>query len=673
MKKFLIVVVALVIVIGGFVLLNQKAEKATIIEKDTTLSGPQVIEAGSQLMIKNGATLTVTGDLTVKGSISCDGGPLRIEVKGNLTVSDTIGCDRGAVSSGDPALGIALVVSGSAMFNKDSTLTSNGVIELVSRTDRLVTTSDQVQRLFDEVIKNTGTGPRVGPIIEGGSKVSLHVPQKDLQKSIARQVVRLSQPRPNPFSLIPIAEAQNQFGVTMSGKIVLKTPSPGVRQLVLVDVPDATHLTLEDLDLTGPDGRSGTEAKDTCQAVGGKGENAFRMFVQAPNLTVKNVQLHLGNGGQGGDATTKKDCDPGKAEGGKGGDPANFKMIGAESFAIEGEFVIYPGKGGAGGKATANGKDGGPSEKGGDADARGGDGGNNNKGLGVAGTIGGVENIQIGSVIGGGGGSGTANPGKGGDGNACGKKGGDGGKATARGAKGGDASLGSTSGAVRTADADDRGGKGGDATAHGGQAGSGGSCAVNQGPGGKGGKGGDVSETAGKGGAATTQGEDGTIQDQGGGNGGNGGDGCPPGKGGKGGSGKPPGKDGSDGKKICFIPEKKTGTSVNPPAGQTSGPGTSVVPSPTPTPTPPPTTPLTPSTPPSSGTNGGTRVIGYQGKYLPVNQLIVENEVGCGANHWHAAHGVVTATDGSMVYDPGPQCGFGKVSENPVMTLPASQ
>ena len=63
--------------------------------------------------------------------------------------------------------------------------------------------------------------------------------------------------------------------------------------------------------------------------------------------------------------------------------------------------------------------------------------------------------------------------------------------------------------------------------------------------------------------------------------------------------------------------------------------------------------------------------IEYNGKYLPTSQLIVEDEIGCGAEHWHAAQGVVTATDGTNVSDPGPQCGYGKVKDRPVIQVPA--
>jgi len=63
-------------------------------------------------------------------------------------------------------------------------------------------------------------------------------------------------------------------------------------------------------------------------------------------------------------------------------------------------------------------------------------------------------------------------------------------------------------------------------------------------------------------------------------------------------------------------------------------------------------------------------VIEYNGKLLPVSQLIVEDEVGCGDKHWHAARGTVIATDGTNVPDPGPQCGYGKVKDRPSKYIP---
>ena len=167
--------------------------------------------------------------------------------------------------------------------------------------------------------------------------------------------------------------------------------------------------------------------------------------------------------------------------------------------------------------------------------------------------------------------------------------------------------------------------------------------------GGTGGAGGDASSKEGPAGKGTsTDGDDGKITNETGGNGGNGGDGCGPGNGGKGGKGKPAGKNGEKGKINCV--DVKTDTKVQ-------------VGTPPPSATPPPVT-----TPPPTQ-KAKEKVINYNGKYLPIDQLIIEDEVGCGADHYHAARGSVVATDGSTVYDPGPQCGYGKVKDKPTLEV----
>lgn len=61
--------------------------------------------------------------------------------------------------------------------------------------------------------------------------------------------------------------------------------------------------------------------------------------------------------------------------------------------------------------------------------------------------------------------------------------------------------------------------------------------------------------------------------------------------------------------------------------------------------------------------------IEYNGAYLPTSQLYVMSHSGCDeADHWHA-HETVRATNGKMVNDPGPDCGFGKVSERPIVEV----
>lgn len=61
--------------------------------------------------------------------------------------------------------------------------------------------------------------------------------------------------------------------------------------------------------------------------------------------------------------------------------------------------------------------------------------------------------------------------------------------------------------------------------------------------------------------------------------------------------------------------------------------------------------------------------IEYNGAYLPASQLYVMSHSGCDeADHWHA-HAPVRATNGKMVLDPGPDCGFGKVSDRPIVEV----
>ncbi len=68
------------------------------------------------------------------------------------------------------------------------------------------------------------------------------------------------------------------------------------------------------------------------------------------------------------------------------------------------------------------------------------------------------------------------------------------------------------------------------------------------------------------------------------------------------------------------------------------------------------------------------KVIPFRGKYIPVSELQVMTHSGCEDQpHWHSVPEVgypVKATDGTMVTDPGPECGFGRVSDVPVKEVP---
>ncbi|HXV27097.1 MAG TPA: hypothetical protein VD862_03705 [Candidatus Paceibacterota bacterium] len=518
--------------------------ETTTYAQDTVLDGDQVIPARHRWVLAGGASLTVNGNLEIQGELACGEGGMTVSVNGDLVLGGKVSC----ASGGD----VAIAFAGSLDAEKGSVIDADGSVVISDDAQRLASDLNRLDSIYDDVERETGAGPRLGPLADDASAIG---------SSWADEVVaaRSGNVIRHASWLGATAYAQGESHVTLRGKFVIRTPKPGKKQIVLIDTPGVDNMNLTDLNLTGPDGREGASDMDTnCNAVGKNGEDAFRLMARAPNLRINNVTLNLGNGGKGGDASTNKDCDPGTAVGGKGGKAGNFKLFGTQSFTIEGDFTINPGKGGEGGFALALGRDGGPSEKGGDATATGGAGAENRKRLSQQGTVNGVANVQVGSVVGGKGGDADALPGTGGAGVGCGNKGGDGGKGTATAGKGGDARAIIGGGAVRTPGAQDTGGEGGISSADGGKAGDGGACDAS-GPGGNGGTGGAAVSKPGKGGSATVSGADGAKKNETGGNGGNGGAGCLPGKLGKGGTGNPPGEDGKDGKNLC-VSETKTPT-----------------------------------------------------------------------------------------------------------------
>ena len=57
------------------------------------------------------------------------------------------------------------------------------------------------------------------------------------------------------------------------------------------------------------------------------------------------------------------------------------------------------------------------------------------------------------------------------------------------------------------------------------------------------------------------------------------------------------------------------------------------------------------------------QVIEFNGKQIPITEVVVGTGPDCDSDHYHAADGTsVQAVDGAAVPDPG-GCGYGKVSE----------
>ena len=693
------VVVILLVAVG--ILWFATRVKAVIIDTDKTVSGNFEIKPHEKLVLKNNAVLSVTGDFNADGEIVCDSGLLKIVATGAVNINKKISCDANDDALGT-VTGITIIAGGDVTFGENALVSSNTHLQIVSKEEYLKKTQAEFDALYDETGKDTGTGPRIGPFVEGNATMQVKASAK--AQSVLPQSNKNISFVKTAFAQAPTDEKGNVVqnvvisgtwnigdgGVPPKGLNIPKPPKNVHKIIVNFDFGANGNVTFKDFSLIGPDGRDGdSDVSKNCIATGKPGENAFRMRVAAEHVTLDNFTLTLGNGGKGGDAVTTKDFDPGIAKGGLGGEAGNFKMTASDGIDIK-TFHIIPGKGGAGGLAQGfgkNGADGCPGKKGGDAIGVGGDGGKNKKELSATGNVDGVDNIQMDPVIGGIGGLATATPGKGGNGTGCNCNGGKGGKGNAIGGKGGDASVKMAAGST-----DSIGGDGGNADSQGGMGGNGGQCPLAP-NGGNGGAGGDAKSTEGKGGKGdSAPGNDGKIVNEKGGDGGNGGDGCVQGGGGKGGDGKPKGADGKPGKLEC--PTATTGTTTKPDdtgkngtTGNTNTPTGGAVMGTTPGMDIGTTTGLnlttggtTTHTTTTGGATGQTnnqypiQAIQYMNKFLPLNQLIVESEMGCdgGQAHYHAAKGYVVATDGSTVTDPGPQCGYGKVQERPVMTVPSS-
>lgn len=558
-KQYLYFAVIIAIISGIFWYFTQRVTITTI-DSNTIVTGDYTIKEGERVTIANGSILTIEGDLVVKGEIVCQNGPLTLVVNGDATIENKLECERAAeLQEGDAGFGISMVVRDSLNIVKTAKIITSGHLQFVESLDRLATTKEQIEELYEEAGSDTGEGNRLGPFIkkEGISNLSF----KEEPLTITSREEDLIQENRISFFETPKAEAAGRI-VNIRGEVNIKTPPRGVKIIVVMRFPNSDGFNFVDFWLTGPDGRKGKNDKNiSCDAKGDDGQDAMRLFVRAPNIKVQDLTLELGSGGDGGDAVSKKDCEPGKAIGGEGGKAGNFKMIASNSFDITGVFTIYPGRGGSGGSAEAYGKDGDATKDGADAIAIGGDAKDNEKAVRATGNIKGQNNIFFGSMEGGGGGSALAVPGDGGDGRACkSEKGGDGGDGTAQGGKGGSALIFLRGGgAQRTKDAQDIGGDGGFVQIIAARGGNGSVCKPDK-AGGDGGKGGNAKAIPGEGGVGGDKnGKKGDILDETGGTGGNGGDGCLPGKGGKGGSGNPVGRDGLDGKNICvLVPKEKT-------------------------------------------------------------------------------------------------------------------
>ncbi len=499
------------------------------ISTDTMFEGPMIVSGLNTVLVENGACVEFMSDLTIdpQGGIEGQGDDLCLTVQGNLQCEGTLELVLPDNLPGNPANApsMKLVLLGDVTFGPEALVTGNGNIQLVDSADELVE-PEEVESELDMPPDPLDYPFSIGyddSVVAAGIRSA----------AAGRSVSSVTYYGPRPWSQWLV---QGNWG-----KVPVQPRD--VHRVILRIWPVNGQLRFQDFSIEGPDGRPGTD-DHSCNAHGGDGQdNKWRFRIHCGrSLEFHNVNIKLGNGGRGGNATTPADCDPGVAVGGNGGDALNkFRFTASSSISISGSMNFNPGNGGVGGLATAHGKigdNGCLAEAGAEAFATGGNGGNVPRwGVRTRGSVFGTGNVNLGIAEGGTGGLATAWGGSGGN-DTClpGAVGGNGGYAEGTGGEGGDSTF--SDGGSGAGGGGASGGTGGEGRAAGGSGGNGASWTKI--PAGDGGDGAAASATGGPGGEATgsgtlTQGEQGPATAVGG-NGGNGGDGLPPGVGGQGGT-----------------------------------------------------------------------------------------------------------------------------------------
>jgi hypothetical protein len=500
------------------------------ITEDKTIDSDFIVKQGKTFTIKNGATLSVLGDLSVQGNIMCENGPLSIDVKGDLSVEGELICDFPSQATA----AIQIVAERNVKFGQQAQVKSTGPIRIYDSEQVMLKQNYSLNDTFMLLTKSEPYPNQIGPFVDD-SNLLIGIADTSHMNSQQQNFTK-----------------KNQF--ILSGKWT-EHVSNITQSLITVELGELTELSVQQLHVDSekaPDGGSDTLG---CDARGEDGKNGLRLLFQAGKIVIDGAQITLPEGGKGGDAKTPIGCTTAKATGGKGGEHGNIVIRSKYGIEID-DLSFDTKKGGDGGNAEAiasGGTTSCPGANGGNASAGGGNAGNSNYHLLIYGSVVGSENIHLGDIVSGDGGDASALAGRGGNGDGCKCAGGSGGTAEAIHGASGKISLAPNAHFLSRAE-----GKIAAANAIGGAGGDGGDCPYLP-------KGGD----GGTGGSATTsevtQGE---IPDPNtasgtpalvpnertqsiGGIGGDGGDGCPNGKGGGGGLGTRNGPAGKDGDTKC--------------------------------------------------------------------------------------------------------------------------
>ncbi|MBU0674905.1 MAG: hypothetical protein KJ950_09710 [Proteobacteria bacterium] len=473
----------------------------TTISGNATYSNGLQMGDGDTLTIDNasddGSTvINVQGDLTAAGTIDIQDSDttVRINVSGNANLTGTFSF---------PATGsnniLEIVVNGIITIDDGFSPITNGSIIIVDDETLLKTPADYIA----DAQEDDGVSPVImQPVEEPTTTTSSLLPSAGLAGSIVA-AARNCDPNAGVHWIMfdwtkrpldPVAQSTSPDPIV----VAVWTQCDLVVDSFRVQAPPWTPHPDKNADNSEPEARGKKGVKGMTMNLRTNGKMIFK----------GGSTLSLMGGGDGQGATHSGN--PAVAVGGKGGESGDLKIRAGGGFTFDpgATLTINPGAGGAGGSATATGTDGADGcngEAGADATATGGDGGKNSKKLRIRG-VDPTGKIYIGTMVGGKGGTATANAGSGGDGESRNDKscnGGKGGDAAAAGGKGGDVTFTYGGTGIVTNPAATPG-DGGAAATNSGWGGDGGSREPQ--PGGNGGNGGNATSNSGEPGQAMING-----------------------------------------------------------------------------------------------------------------------------------------------------------------------
>lgn len=401
-KNFIIFLVFLT----GLIIIANIKDKNKEIWSDKIIDGNYTIAKGQTVTIKNKAKLTVNGDLQIKGTLTCEEGPLDVKVKGSLFVDGQIKCQRRNPVDRDPGVAILLTAPGSVEFTRNSAIIANGHIEVTDKAENLLLTQQSTNRNFDDIVNQSHEKITLGPLWGEDVAQDPNTPAEDTPDKTSQNS--------------NLQKEQTKHRVKINGTWILGDPKETItRELRLLKIPPSMEKIIfyisfpsADLEFNNAriylqDGQKGNNINVGCQTTAAKEPktDAPRMFIQAENILINNFMVRLGDGGPGGNIETPKDCPDIRVIGSEGGLPGDFKIIAENNLNIIGRFNIFPGSTGSGGSATANSLAKCDETRKRVTYAEGGKGLNNYQTLRFSPSVSGVENIFMGNLLAGHGGN----------------------------------------------------------------------------------------------------------------------------------------------------------------------------------------------------------------------------------------------------------------------------